>query len=256
MVELELRARLGERTGRPAAGLPLALQHDPDVQSVSGATIADPTVNHEVVPSTFEAAGSVVDPPLLSGHGIENNDQVVLGTATMAELHEHIGGHVTFSYGSPATAPLYVAPKSLKIVGTATVPALGFPSSEGDHTSMGTGALVPTGVISQALKKALQTPIATLNGPEFVFVRMRPNVTAKAALADMNRIAAIGALAFAAVPHGESAGDTVTIFAEQRPAEIENYPTIGAAPALLAAGLAIVAVGGFAVTLVSSLRPS
>jgi hypothetical protein len=134
------------------------------------------------------------------------------------------------------------------------MPALGFPSSEGDHTSMGTGALVPTGVISSALQKALQTPIATLNGPEFVFVRMRPNVSAKAALADMNRIAAIGARAFAAVPHGEGAGDTVTIFAEQRPAEIENYRTIGAAPALLAAGLAVGAVGGFAVTLISSLR--
>jgi hypothetical protein len=231
-----------------------ALQHDPDVQAVSGATIADPTVNHEAVPSIFEAAGSVVDPPLLSGHGIENNDEVVLGAETMAELHEHIGGHVTFSFGSPATAPLYVAPKSLKIVGTATMPALGFPSSEGDHTSMGTGALVPNGVISAALKKALQSPIATLNGPELVFVRMRPNVTAKAALADMNRIAAIAARAFAAVPHGEGTGDTVTIFPEQRPAEIENYRSIGAAPALLAAGLAVGAVGGFAVTLVSSLR--
>jgi hypothetical protein len=231
-----------------------ALQRDPDVQSISGAISADPTINGEVVPSLFEAANSVVDPPILTGHGIAKNNEIVLGAATMAVLHAHVGGTVTVSYGSPASAPLYVAPKPLRVVGTATMPAIGFPSSEGDHTSMGTGALVPIGVISAAFEKAEETPIATLNGPEFVFVRMRPNVDAKAALADMDRIAAIAARAFNAVPNGEGAGETISVFAEQRPAEIENYRTIGAAPALLATGLAAGAVGAFAVTLVSSLR--
>jgi hypothetical protein len=231
-----------------------ALQHDPDVQSVSGATIADPTIDHQVVPSIFEAPNSVVDPPILTGHGIAHNDEIVLGAATLAALHTHVGGTVTVSYGSPASAPMYVAPKQLRVVGTATMPAIGFPSSEGDHTSMGTGALISTGLISGAFAKALQTPYATLNGPEFVFVRMRPNVDAKAGLADMNRVAAIAARAFDAVPDGRAAGESLSILAQQRPAEIENYRTIGAAPALLAAGLAIGAIGAFAVTLVSSLR--
>lgn len=119
---------------------------------------------------------------------------------------------------------------------------------------MGTGALIPTGLVSAAFAKALESPSATLNGPEIVFVRMRPNVDATTARADMNRIAAIAERAFAAVPDGRAAGDNISVLAEQRPAEIENYRTIGAAPALLAGGLAAGAVGAFAVTLVSSLR--
>jgi hypothetical protein len=231
-----------------------ALQHDPDVEAESGAYILDPTINHEVVPSIFEAANSVVAPPLLSGHGIEDNHEIVLGAETLAELHEHIGGYVTATFGSPAAAPIYLPPTRLQIVGTATMPALGFPSSEGDHTSMGTGALLPDGVIPAAFLKGVETPYPTLNGPEFVFVRMRPNVTESKAAADMNHAALIAQRAFAAVPGGRGDGDSISIFAEQRPAEIENYRTIGAAPALLAAGLAAGAVGGFAVTLVSSLR--
>ena len=231
-----------------------ALQHDPEVQSISGATIADPTIDNQIVPSIFENANSVVDPPILTGRGIEHNNEIVLGAATMAALHTYVGGTVTVSYGSKATAPVYVAPTKLIVVGSATMPALGFPSSEGDHTSMGTGALIPSGVVSAALKAALQTPYPTLNGPEFVFVRMRPNVSSTAALEDMNRIAAIGARAFAAVPGGHGAGDSVTVLAVQRPAEIENYRTIGDTPALLAGGLALGAIGAFGVTLVTSLR--
>jgi hypothetical protein len=231
-----------------------ALQHDPDVQSVSAATIADPTIGGEVVPSIFEAANSVVDPPILAGHGLKQKDEIVLGAATLAALHAQIGGTVTVSYGSKASAPIYVAPTKLRVVGTATMPAIGFPSSEGDHTSMGTGALIATGLIPPAFAKALESPYPTLNGPEFLFVRMRPNVDAKAATADMNRIAQIAARAFNAVPDSSAAGETISVLAEQRPAEIENYRTIGAAPALLAAGLAAGAVGAFAVTLVSSLR--
>src|ERR1035438_4146178 len=78
-----------------------------------------------------------------------------------------------------------IAATVLHIVGTATMPAIGFPSSEGNHPSMGTGALIPEGIEPAALRRALTEPYATLNGPEFVFVRMRIGVSDDAGLADM-----------------------------------------------------------------------
>ena len=40
-------------------------------------------------------------------------------------LHKHVGDTVTLSYGSPADAPAYVPPSRLRVVGTATLPAVG-----------------------------------------------------------------------------------------------------------------------------------
>ena len=68
------------------------------------------------------------------------------------------------------------------------MPALGFPSSEGDHTSMGAGALLPTGVIPTSFQQALKpSPDPTLDGPEFVLVRMRPGTSDAAGRAAIRR---------------------------------------------------------------------
>jgi len=80
-----------------------------------------------------------VIPPILSGHGLDSKDEIVLGAATMAQLHKHVGESVTVSYATPAAAPYFVPPTQVKIVGTATMPAVGFSSVIADHTSMGTG---------------------------------------------------------------------------------------------------------------------
>src|ERR1019366_9110063 len=129
---------------------------------------------------------------------------------TVAELGSHVGGTVTLTYGSKRSAPYYVPPTVLHVVGTATMPAIGFPSSEGDHTSMGTGALLPNGIIPAAFQKALSaSPDPTLNGPEFVFVRMRSGVSHANGMADIRRIALAGNKAFARAPNGDGTGDTV-----------------------------------------------
>ena len=49
---------------------------------------------------------------------------------------------MTVSYGTPQDGPTYVPPTRLTVVGTATMPAVGFSSVIDDHTSMGTGALM------------------------------------------------------------------------------------------------------------------
>ena len=151
------------------------LGHDPKVAGYSYATSADPEIDgrdHSVDLRTGERPGR---PAYLDRARPRSNNQIVLGAATLKQLGTSVGGTVTVTYGSKASAPYYVPPTMLHVVGTATMPAIGFPSSEGDHTSMGTGALLPTGVIPASFQKALstQSPDRTLDGPEFVFVRMR-----------------------------------------------------------------------------------
>jgi hypothetical protein len=230
------------------------LGHDPDVAASSDATIADVQIDGQTVPIIFEALGAAVVPPILSGHVVETNREIVLGAATIQQLHTRVGGTVTVTYGSPKTAPFYVPPTTLRVVGTATLPAIGFPSTEGDHTSMGTGALLSSGIIPAALKKASLSPDPTLNGPEFIFVRMRANLTHAAALADIHRIAGVGNKAFAQAPHGDGSGATVVVFSDLLPAEIVNYRSMGATPALLAGSLAAGAVVALGLTLVASVR--
>ena len=232
------------------------LGHDANVAAYSDVTIADPEINGRIVPSLFERANAAVVPAILSGHAPQGNDQIVLGAATVKELGTHVGGTVTLTYGSKRSAPYYVPPTVLHVVGSATMPAIGFPSSEGDHTSMGIGALLPTEVIPPAFRQALNSssPDPTLDGPEFVFVQMRHGVTQAAARADIRRIALAGNRAFARAPNGDGTGDTVLVASDLLPAEIVNYRSIGATPAVLAGSLAVAAVVALGLTLVASVR--
>ncbi len=134
------------------------------------------------------------------------------------------------------------------------MPAVGFSSIISDHTSMGTGALVSFAIEPAALQQALLSPDPTLNGPNLVFVRLRHGVSHAAGLADIQRIADVANRALAAVPNGGGVGSAVAALAVQRPAEIVNYRTIGATPALLASGLAAGAILALGLTLGASVR--
>ena len=231
------------------------LGHDRNVSAYSDATIADPEINGQIIPSIFERANAAVVPPILSGHAPQASNQIALGVATMAKLGTHVGGTVTLTYGSKKSAPYYVPPTVIRVVGTATMPAIGFPSSEGDHTSMGTGALIPTGVIPAAFRKALSNgPDPTLNGPEFVFVRMRDGLSRTESRDDIDRIVRAGNKAFAKAPNGDGQGDTVLASSALLPAEIVNYRTMGSTPAIVAASLAAGAVVALGLTLIASVR--
>ena len=72
-------------------------------------------------------------PALLSGHRLQAPSQVVLGTATLAQLRKHVGGTVVADIGQRS-------PVRLRIVGTTTLPTIG--SSGGSSLQMGTGAIV------------------------------------------------------------------------------------------------------------------
>jgi len=228
------------------------LTSDPDVAAWSGISFANAEIDGVTLPELLVPPHAAVSPPLLSGHEVDAANQIVLGAATMEQLHKHVGDTVIASFGSPKDAPIYVAPTRLVIVGTATLPAVGQALTL--HTSMGSGAIMPAGIEPAAMRKYLASPYPTLNGPEMVFVRLRSGVSRTRALASLQKIAAVGDRAFAAVPDGQGSGDSVAVLKVQYPAEIENYRSIGATPAVLALALAAGAVVALGLTLAASVR--
>ncbi len=228
------------------------LSKDRDVAAWSDANYTDAQIDGQTVPIILENVGAAVAPPILSGHGLQANDQIVLGAATMSELGLHVGDSVTFSYGSRQSAPAYVPPTRLTIVGTATFPAIGYSSFVSQHTSMGTGALLPSGVQPAAFLNAMKNKDPNLNGPELVFVRLRNGVSRADGLASLVGITDAANRAFHDDPM--AAGDEVGILSVQRPAQIVNYRTIGSTPTFLAVALAIGAVVALGLTLGASVR--
>ena len=139
--------------------------------------------------------------PSSSATGCRGPDEVVLGAATMAQLHKHLGQDVTVSFGAPADAPVYIPPTRLRIVGTATFPAIGFASTVSDHTSMGTGRcssrsrMLPQGVRRRHRQRA--RPCAR-RARTWSWSGSDPGVPPAAALASLDRIVAAADRAFAA----------------------------------------------------------
>lgn len=242
---------LSSSGGIPPASTRL-LTSDHDVAAWSGIGFASAEIDGVTLPEILVPLHAAVSPPLLSGHEVDAANQIVLGAATMKQLHKHVGDTVIASFGSPKDAPIYVAPTRLVIVGTATLPAVGQALTL--HTSMGTGAIMSAGIEPAAMHKYLASPYPTLNGPEMVFVRLRSGVSRAQALASLQKIATVGDRAFAAVPNGQGSGDSVAVLKVQYPAEIENYRSIGATPAVLALALAAGAVVALGLTLAASVR--
>ena len=228
------------------------LDHDPDVGAWTGVAYTNAEIDNQTVPFLISSPHPEVAPPILSGHDLDAKDQIVLGAATLAVLHKHVGETVMISVGTPKDAPIYIPPTPLRIVGTATFPAVGYSSFVSDHTSMGTGALISSAIIPAAFNRAINSPDPVLNGPELVFVRFRSGISPAAGRASLQRIAEAANKVLAADPN--ATGNTVTVLGVQRPVQIVNYRSIGSTPVILAVGLAVGAIVALALTLVASVR--
>jgi hypothetical protein len=228
------------------------LAHDHTVAQWTPMRYVESEIDGVSVPILLGTVKAKIAPPVLSGHGLDSDRDIVMGATTLARLHKHVGDSVVVSYRAPADAPAYVPPTRLRIVGTATFPAVGFTSFVADHTSMGTGALVSFDVEPVAFRQAQLQPDPNMNGPDLVFVRMRDGVSASRGRADMQRIVRATDKVLTADPN--TLGTNVIVQGVQRPAQIVNYKTIGAAPVLLAAGLAVGAIIALALTLTASVR--
>lgn len=228
------------------------LNHDRDVAAWSGFSEPNLLLDGQNVPALTTGGIPAVAPPVLSGTGLTKGATIVLGSATLAQLHAHLGGTVTVSYGSPNTAPLYLPPTKVVVAGTATFPAVAGSSTFAEHTGLGVGALISTIGLPAKFLRAVRQPDPVLDGPGLVFVRMRTGVPVAVAQRDMRRVVALADAQFAKDPN--AAGDSVVVLSVQRPAEIVNYQATGDTPEALAAGLGAGATLALVLVLASTVR--
>jgi ABC-type antimicrobial peptide transport system permease subunit len=182
------------------------------------------------VPVMGATPGATVAPPLLSGHGLEASNQVVLGASTLRSLHKQVGDSVQVRiHGSK--------PVTLTIVGTATLPPIGVVGSS--HLEMGTGAVLSYRIIPAAARNLFHV----IPGPNAILVRTKGGNN-PAALASLQ---SIGRRVDIAINGG-------SVFGVLRPAEILNYGSLGTTPILLGAALAVGAAVALGITLVTSVR--
>ncbi|HTU08847.1 MAG TPA: FtsX-like permease family protein, partial [Trebonia sp.] len=208
----------GQITVHDAAAV---LDHDPEVAAWANGWFGTAQLDGVTVPVLGATANAPVAPPLLSGHGLQGQGQVVLGAMTLAQLHKRVGDVVTVSDGGPRPFPL-------RIVGTATLPSFGVSGTL--HTEMGTGAVLPYQDI----------PGAAGTEPDTVLVTLRPGADLAAQQRILQRV----------VP-ADVGGEVLPV---QRPAEIVDYRSMGTAPAILAGALVLGAISSLLLTLMASVR--
>ncbi len=230
----------------PARWADPLLAHDRLVAATTGLVFATVQIDGQTVPALAAPTRPSVSPHILSGHGLEGGHDIVLGPATLAQLHKKVGGAVTLASGS-----FHVR---LRISGTATMPAIGGVLSV--HPSMGTGAMFSSAVLPGNGGSAFGRLLA---GPNAILVRLRSGTAPAAGLRSMRAIdrqltAVLNSPRAEAASGGGSVADTIDLLPAQRPAEIVNYRTMGAMPTILAGGLAAGAVAGLGLTLTASVR--
>jgi len=206
------------------------LDHDPYVSDWTGIYFEGARIDGQDVPVIAATPGARVAPPLLSGHGLDAPNEIVLGATTLAALHTHLGGTVTVQTG-PKNSSM------LRVVGTATMPAVG------SGMTMGTGAILAYTLVPPQQLNKQQSPIP---GPNAVLIRIRKTANPAAALHSLEQINST----ISKGPDGPAGG----VIQVLRPAEIVNYRATGTTPALLGVALAIGSVSALALTLIASVR--
>ncbi len=218
----------------PAAETAELLNHDAEVAHWTGVYFEHVMLDGQGSPALAMSPNAPVTPPLLSGHGLQSSQQVVLGTATLASLHKHIGETVTAYTGGKS-------PIRLRIVGTTTLPTIG--GSGNPELQMGTGAVISTALYPRNALNEQESPIP---GPMAELITMRPGVSRSTALHSLNRI--VQSL------NQSSDGPVSGVVSVLRPAEIAYNRSVGSTPFILAGILAAGAMGALGLTLVASVR--
>jgi len=224
------------------------LAHDPDVAATTGVYFTTVQIDGQTVPAMAAPTDAAITPKPLTGRRLAGRGQIVLGPATLAQLHKNVGDTVTISEGK------LIPPTRLRIAGTAALPTIG--DVIGVHASLSTGAIIST----QAVPPADLSVYGPVSGPNAIFVRLKPGVSPAAGQRSLNQIA--GQInRDSTTPQVESVvGDIgryikfVSVLPVQRPAAIVNYRTMGAMPTVLAGGLAAGAIAALGLTLVASVR--
>jgi hypothetical protein len=214
----------------PTAGANTLLAKDKYVSAWSGVSFGFLKIDGQNVSVMGASPRAKVGPPVLSGHGFNALNQIVLGTATLDQLHKHVGDSVEVSSGGALT--------KLRIVGTATLPTIGIQGST--HLEMGNGA-----VLSYKLIPASQRNLFDVkSGPNAILVRVKPGSDQRAAFRSLSAI-------LVKLGGNSNGAQTQSV---QRPAQIVNYGSLGSTPVVLGAALAVGAVVAMGLTLITSVR--
>jgi putative ABC transport system permease protein len=223
------------------------VRHDHKVVE-SGVWFATLQLDGVEVPTLLATPGAPVAPPLVSGHAVDGKNQIVLGAATLAQLHKRVGDTVRMRF-VPTLPP---RPIPLRIVGVATMPAIGI--AEGLHSSMGTGAVVAAdnGRVTESLGPQ---GYPGCNGPNMVFVRATDPSAPATAQRAAQQLATSASRVLAGEPASTSCGGyQATVLSVQRPAQIVDYRSMGLTPLVLAIALAAGATIALGLTLMASVR--
>jgi hypothetical protein len=218
----------------PLSQARLMLGNDPDIAAWSGAYFGSVEINGHSVPA-IAMTSARVSPPILAGHALAGPAQMVLGPETLALVGGRVGGTVRVFNGKTTLV--------MRVAGTATMPAIGV--GHGIHSSLGGGAVLPASALPQEAR-ASGISNRALQGPNTILVRFRPGVDHAAAIRRLERIGGRWS--------GIRSVEGIQVLPVQRPAEIVNYRTMGAAPLVLAGMLAAGAVLALALTLAVSVR--
>ncbi len=214
----------------PAHQSATLLAHDRYVSAASGVYFSKASLDGKSFPIIGASPHAPVAPPLLSGHGLQAPNQIVLGGETAARLGKRVGDTVNLSGGHGRS-------RRLTIVGLATLPALVGPG-------MGVGAIIDYRLIPPAVRN---TQGSAVPGPNAYFIRTRgsPSQALRSLDAISNTINS---------PSSPSPGSAGGVIAALRPEEIVDSHSIVAIPAVLGASLAIGASLALGTTLVASVR--
>lgn len=213
-----------------------AFDSDPDVESWAPLNTSSTTIDDVIVPVIGVRPGDLVGPRILSGRSVATTAEIVLGRSTMRLLGKHDGDTVRFG-------PTGI---ELRIVGTATLPAIG--QAHSSHPSPGEGAIVLNSTLS--LDPALagssadgsdEPPMAP---PTVVAIRYRPGADP----------AVVGArLSASTAGIGDFPGSSEFLDLA-RPAEIVNARSIVRLPTLTAVLLTGAALVSLSLALVAGVR--
>ena len=120
-----------------------------------------------------------ISPPILTGHAVDGQDQIVLGAATLAQLHKHLGDTVVVTYGAPdKRARLHPADPSRRRRHGHHARRRLLERASTTTPRWGRGRWSPARHLPAASGMP-ERPAAdpTLNGPNLVFVELRSGVS-------------------------------------------------------------------------------
>ena len=102
--DYELLSGYGGQQDLPQHQTAKLLDHDRYVAASAGVYFSQLKIDGQLVPVIGASPKATVAPPLLSGHGFEAPDQIVVGASTLANLHKHLGDTVAVNNRFTTTA--------------------------------------------------------------------------------------------------------------------------------------------------------